>query len=183
MDFLHPLRLSHTRTGRARMLREGSSPSAPVAWLQRVPHPPDGASGRPPCMPSSPFVRLLPATRFLDYAAALALDLLVCPPALRLQFRTYVTDVMCAGRYRDSGHASHTSPCQPCRMDDAVMCDATAAHHHHRCRGAACWSCGSCVIWMRMRAPEDAVWTDARCGQVLCYGSGASVKSYIVCLI
>ena len=76
-DFLH-LYASATPTGRARML-DGSSPSGPAAWLQRVPHPPDGASGRPPDMPPSPFAFFQP----LDYAAALALDLLVCPPALR----------------------------------------------------------------------------------------------------
>ena len=53
--------------------------AGPAAWLQRVPHPPDGASGRPPDMPPSPFAFFQP----LDYAAALALNLLVCPPALR----------------------------------------------------------------------------------------------------
>jgi hypothetical protein len=66
-DFLH-LYASATPTGRAHML-DGSSPSGPAAWLQRVPHPPDVASGRPPGMPPSPFAFFQP----LDYAAALAL--------------------------------------------------------------------------------------------------------------
>ena len=70
-----PLRLSHTPTGRARML-DGSSPSGPAAWLQRVPHPPDGASGCPPDMPPSPFAFFQP----LDYAAALAPRPLGLPP-------------------------------------------------------------------------------------------------------
>ena len=77
----HPLAHCGTATGRARMLDGGSPYLAPLlgCWLQHVSHPPDGASGRPPDMPSSPFAFF----QLLDYSAALALNLLVCPPALR----------------------------------------------------------------------------------------------------